>query len=911
MSGESLTDPNTREAIQLPAQLTAELEAINAANAEDTESAAETPPKIELTAEQQAELTAKLDSFFGYEAPEPAEMARLLTEASSAELPGLPDHLRKLRHARKAGSPHRHNSNQQAGKYDETVVTLLRDGRDDLATELISSSDRDRIDLTSAAYRVLDDSEAAGAIQDKVTAISAKKRAALRQTLEQNGANAQLISGIIERAADPDDAADVTPDAWKGLGRVHPETIVQLAADNYDLPGSVDIVSDLNANNLTAEANKLVPRMLLDEDPDARAAYLTSYKRAREAILPPEDPYPPAELKQKVDTLISFADPSAALEATRKIYGDNPSLRQTMDFEDVCPKDSPDRNIRRFSPRLVEGLSRVQAGMGELPINERFHSITLRKIGESIRDSAEPQNEAGLIMANLQAGHRLIEQNPGASDIIITAADRRHLAGAIKATEALAGSINPEQAKAMLERLAKEPHVATLVHNLTTAEEILQSRGISPEDLAPTAVMNEIGRLQQEKPELTSGELRAGIEKFGANHLTAAETKAAYSHRYETRKHMTNEERRASSRRAKIEDFPETSRRLAALGLDETSSRSLFETWTDYDALVAYQMKQPGHRAKPLDQIPATEYAQMAKKHAEKLTKQLGAIEAYAEAYGQEELRDTMKTFGIANFDRYPDGLLHKQYEAWKAGVLPVENIIVVARRGDYNGAQDRAGADFSSLLPNQNNVFFEAASAHEVSEAMLAVGKYERANGRDPETGNYVKNVIINGHASPDGIALGANHEGIRVKDYIQAGREVAQAEAAREHDPQAPRKKLRTYERELGSEYRVILKACSTADNHPSGGANIAESMSQGHSTQVEASPLYSEGAITIDRNNRVTFATNDETGKNHGKTRAVTYGARHEQLPFAEDEDLENQIKDALGTDDEYSSYDMPEA
>jgi len=287
-----------------------------------------------------------------------------------------------------------------------------------------------------------------------------------------------------------------------------------------------------------------------------------------------------------------------------------------------------------------------------------------------------------------------------------------------------------------------------------------------------------------------------------------------------------------------LADLPETRARFEQLGISPEHAEGMLDSWLTFSAhnrRLYNDSERGGATAEDIDATLAEQSGQ--------LLKQTKALTNYVERFGIEETIELSNTFGIYNFIRYHPEQLHNQMISWKSGEVPTRNVVVSAR-ADWNSAVSDVGKSFERVFGEDGLFNFEVNDRIELSKVAVSIGNRERAMGRDPETDNALDNFVIDGHANPKGILLGTQGQHLDTDDYM---REPLNGQRAN------------TYRRHLGSNFRVILKACSTAAE-VAYGINIAKAISSHHDVKVEASKEHTSGDIVIGSDGKVVFNGGD---------------------------------------------------
>lgn len=307
--------------------------------------------------------------------------------------------------------------------------------------------------------------------------------------------------------------------------------------------------------------------------------------------------------------------------------------------------------------------------------------------------------------------------------------------------------------------------------------------------------------------------------------------------------------------RPDVSQFPLIVDQFAELGIEPELADRLFRSWSSYSAASRATYKSDGVSLRALTPKERDDISKDQTKHT---VLEVRALTGYADQYGKEELKEVINTFGIHHFSLYMAEKLHSQIEMWKDGKTPIENIVVNAHT-DWNGSSSGLGGDSLQALGSGNTCFFEVGSKLELAKVMVDVGNRERTNGREPEQTNSVKNVLIHAHANREGLLLGVDNETLSLADYLAASRNRTRING-----------RINNYRRHLGNNYRVLLQACSTADQSQ-GDNNIAHTIADQHDTFVEGSPFITSGMLIIYTDGSVSFSTTE------GKVPSISYSGK----------------------------------
>ena len=302
-----------------------------------------------------------------------------------------------------------------------------------------------------------------------------------------------------------------------------------------------------------------------------------------------------------------------------------------------------------------------------------------------------------------------------------------------------------------------------------------------------------------------------------------------------------------------LKDLPSLRTVFDTVGLSEEQMHTAFDSWNSYDPLGAIlsnkHEEDPDYVCLPADKEAAVSAGSMhIREHTE-------ALQAYAEAHGNNELAYIIETFGIVNFREYDPVALHEQLESWKANESSYENIVITTR-SDWNGAFTRREANLKPVL-GPSTVYLEAGSSIDIAKALVAYGNRERAGGRNPLAEAPVKNIIISGHGSPDGILLGSDGQQLDIYQYMKREKMRNRLNNRIQDGEPVPvgSSRINDYRRHLGSEFRIILDACST-DGNAWGSTNLAQTLTEQHAANTAGYSAPTYGAFKILPDNSVAF-------------------------------------------------------
>lgn len=283
--------------------------------------------------------------------------------------------------------------------------------------------------------------------------------------------------------------------------------------------------------------------------------------------------------------------------------------------------------------------------------------------------------------------------------------------------------------------------------------------------------------------------------------------------------------------------------RVEALSIPSDVAKEIVKSWGTYSAFHKHMYRDGGWEV-PTEPLEESTIYGIVRNQLTAFTEQLESIESFAETYGPEVLQEVISTFGIYNFSRHKPEKLVEQLERWKTGEMA--KTIVVDARSDWNSYSAKP-VEFEEET-GQGVFYFEANSGKETARVAVAIGKRERANGREPDVNRF----IIHAHGSSEGMTMGVNRESIRVSGYEEAAKNASKISA----------RETNNFRRHLGGNYEVILQSCSTAQSRAEG-KNIAETMSDSLDTKVIGSDVTIHGLI-IRPDGTVQFQTSEGDGE-----------------------------------------------
>ena len=746
----------------------------------------------------------------------------------------LESSLSSLRTRRKSGAGNYRINDWGALRLDAVIFNLTQQGHYSLAEGLLSSSSNEADNFESyVPTHGISDEDTAKTLK-KIADMRAEKEQKLVVSMKNNGANDDTIAWIIGSTIDPDSATGIKANFWAQLENNSSLRELLLPESNNLLENSLSLtkISDLGLEKYSQTLLSIVNNI---GDEGIKNKYLTSFKEA-EAILSKinENGAIISNMESILRQLASFEDPVMAIRAAKDLFGEDEYLKNIYNLQSlVHPDYLAYAEIIAFSQNNIDALINVRNYISETGLDPSFLSFTAKTISKS----DDPIARSKIIISSLEIAKSVFQED---QNIIYQIIDKENLFEISKALSEINAAIisTNESLRQSLNRKifdSLEPEKTAQLMIKTQNEIIGQNIALDEmKDKDFFDAMIVVANADDPKE----------VVRFCSNWKVKKEGEIAYGKFWGTAAEG-GLEKLDPLLLPTLKDYPELSARFNAIGISPELAEDIFNSWNTKSELkrLLYNDDRTVSETKPED----IQYA--LPMQAERLIPQIEALEKHISEYGFEETKKIIDIFGIFNFSRYSDEILHDQLKQWENSEITVKNIVVTAK-SDWNGALDSTGKPYESLLENEGTFYFEVNDRIQLARVAVSVGNRERSMGRNPEQESQLKNFIINAHASPDGILLGVNGDRLSVEDYLEEPLNGAKAN---------------TYKRHLGSNYRVILKACSTA-GEVKDGKNIAESISDGHEVRVEGSNVLTYGSISIDPDGNISF--------NGGKVRAIVY-------------------------------------
>jgi len=798
-------------------------------------SGAELAQNLLAIQEQQKAAESLESSIAGLrESATPEDLSTAIIEAIAANPEAAKTHLAALCTTREVGSPYRDNDGAKY-KLDTTLILLVRQGQIEAAKGLVSASPSEakviEFPLTNASL----EPEEAERVRTTIARLSEEKHRELFTTITGNGLDAQSANILIETAGSPDSASTVPQKIWQELP-AYPDA-AKREASNFegDIAVRMELISGVVDRGLGNYAGEFVPNATKLKDPADRKIYLDSARLAAEALATIEPDNPSSAARQNaIKSVAPFADPVVALRASEAIFGE-PNAQTIRQFAALCDKYPTD--LIEFSPGFAIALKDAAADPQATPY--------LDLIARRVRDEAEPTRTCDVIRQGLDIVGTDFDGSPDFADRVIRGNQPLEVAKALLVAKPLLADASPQLKNMFVDALATGPEPQATANAFIETARSLSAQDINSGSIDSKSFLSLKSLVEAHHD---SEQLDAKVERFCTNWKINSE----YAKAFERGLVPVAASGLASSAdralRPRFEDMPTLAAEFDQSGLTDEAAREMFDTWTEFSA---FSMLRFNSGAKP--EVSSGELMSVEKNQCEMIASQVEAFTDYADSYGANELNSVINTFGIRNFRRYRPGQLHNQLASWDDGSATYENVIIAAQ-SDWNGAVKDVGSDFTSQI-GSSAVYFEAGDSTSLAKDLVAIGSRDRANGRDPLKEGTVKNLIIHGHANPDGLLLGSRNdvnEGIDVADFIDLDTKRAKIHG-----------RANDYTRHLGPNFRVILQACSTAGT-PKGGRNIAETLSQEHNLSVAGSPFATKGAFIIEPDGNVTFRSDQIDSK-----------------------------------------------
>lgn len=755
---------------------------------------------------------------------EPEDLVEVLAQAVKSPLNlEVRDALSALRLRRKAGDSTFRQNDENTALLDDAVVILMRRGEMDLAKELVSSSPNDIDHLRQAVEHEPVDTAEKTRLITTLDQLCQHKQSELRRHLQASGASELTSVWVIQTAKDPDSAADIPTEFWRMLEQNH--SIRDLLMSTSDLARSAEALIAIDNSGLAEYSDLLLAKVLGLGESEGASSYLASVSEALGILGQQQESQGGRDinLRKILKDLADFADPAMALEAAKTFYGSDTYLQELRSIYALVHPDR-DTELATFRPEDISALIALRdycatAGLGTSYI-EAVSTVLLRGI--------DPVTRAQRIVEGLRLANITADTNPALFFDIARREDPISLGRAVSLAEHQLADSSDAIRQDVLRIIIGDESPEDLVLLLGRAQRELQNHKLSIDDIGTDKLFEMMSLIGGNEDDKT-------IEKFCINWKIQHEGEEAYKKYWHAALESGDVRAISVEQKPKLADLPELRARFEHLGIASGLAESMVESWLTFSALRRRLYRDGRMETK----ASAVDVNAGATEQGYHIVKQLDALTTYMEQFGIEETVALTSTFGIYNFIRYNSGQLHDQLLSWQSGEPPAKNILVSAR-SDWNGAVSDAGKSFETTLGSEGLFCFEVNDEVELAKVAVATGIREREMGRKPEEDNVLENFIIDGHANPDGILLGTDRQALSTADYT---REPLNGQRAN------------NYRRHLGSKFRVILKACSTAAE-VAYGKNIAETISDHHDVRVEGSKTITKGSVVIEPDGTVRF-------------------------------------------------------
>ncbi len=773
---------------------------------------------------------------------DPKAIVEALTMAQQSPNKQLQETLRQIRENRKVGSVEYRGNDRNTHQLDEVVVTLASSGQTELVKSLLSSSPNEVAALTHclSVHEELPQSQKETIIHE-LSELHQQKQQALEATLKASGANEEAIYWATHSTTDPDSAANITQECWDTVGNTN-EGRLKMADGGYDLAVAAEGVQSIYDHGLkeySTEALRGLRQLSTKEEKDA---YLNSLQAALGTLkaITEAEPGLYVEARHILPSLSQFKNPVAALEAAKTYFGPEEYLTNIQALNGILKPPFGLSELVDFRSQDITAIAEFRDYLSE----HQLDNWLILNAAQTLLQSEDPGARAALIIEAFNIAQVTALDNTGMLGCISTDEDPLPRARAVAVIkQQLTGLSDDVIHKGIINELARSTEPEEEAAAYVKANRALQEHGLSLDDIG---LNNKFLHIVSFPGEYGAQE----VEKFCSNWKIQKQCKEAYQEIAQTYVGTEQSYRTVGKVRIQLEQIPELQTRFSKAGVDPSLSKALFSSWATYSGL-SHELYD--HDA--ANRIVTEEKAQTAaEKQTIQITKQVEAFFDYTQNYSPQEAVQIVNLFGICNFMRYQPGQLHGQLESWKTGQTLPKNILVSAQ-SDWNGVMSSAGKNFSNMLGKEGFFCFEAGDSIGLAHVAVAIGNRERAHGRDPQQQNSIENFIINAHANAESIRLGVNGEKISTTDYIRS------LTSSKEQTSQI---RNNSYKHHLGSNFRIILKACSTAGDVETG-KNIAESISDHMQVELAASKTLTY-SVVINPDGTVVF--------NEGKDPTTVY-------------------------------------
>lgn len=757
---------------------------------------------------------------------EPEDLVETLSNAGRLSLNDeLGVALSTLRLRRRAGDSTYRVNDMNTVHLDEAIVKLVQRGETEVARGLISSSPAETDHLKRAVEREATDATEGSQLTSTLEILCQDKQAELQHHLQSTGVSESTADWIIRTTADPDSAANIPSEFWQKLEENYSlKEMLTKGGDN--LARSAEALSAIDSSGLAEHSALLLQKVLRLEDSEKANTYLASIRGALDVLGGQQE----SEEGQSIDIrrvltdLANFEDPIAALEAAKTLYGAEDHLKELHSLHALVHPQYGNDELAPFRPEDISALGILRDYCATSGIEANY----IKDISASLMGDDDPIGRAQSIAEGLRLANITTDTNSMLFFEIAKREDPISLGRAILVLETSLTDIGDTVRQDILRKTVSSQSPEQTALLIVRTQQELQNQQLTIEDIG-------IGRLSEAMHIVDNAEDAKAIERYCSNWKIQRECEEAFRKYLQPVRESGDRKATDIEQKPKLADLPEIRARFEHLGITPELAEGMLESWLTYSALGRRLYNDGEMRSEATGEDIDSTLAEQG----EQLVKQVEALTNYVERFGIEETIALTNTFGIYNFIRYKPEHLHGQILSWQSGELPARNVVVSAR-ADWNGAVSDAGTSFERVLGEDGLFCFEVNDRIELARVAVAIGNRERAMGREPEEVNGLDNFIIDGHANPNGILLGTRGQHLDATDYM---REPFNGQRAN------------TYRRHLGSKFRVILKACSTADEVEYG-KNIAEAISDHHDVRVEGSKVATNGGIVIEPDGTVRF-------------------------------------------------------
>jgi|GEM_PF-1611668 len=757
---------------------------------------------------------------------EPDVLLEILSKSRELSLqPEVDTALARLRVKRRSGDTAYRFNDMNTGLLDETIVKSVQNGEVEFAKALMSSSPAELDHLKRAVERGAADPATLRQLTTTLEGLWSNKQAELRRELQERGVDESTTRWIIENAADPDSAAEISSDFWKS----HPDS--HSLADLFvrggdDLAKTAGALSAIERAGLAEHAGLLLQKVLRIDDESIADSYLASARVAFDSLAGQNDP----EAGRKIDlqsllaNLSEFEDPVAALEASNALFGPENGQGQVRTLYELVRPQFGTKELATFRPDDITALATIR----NYCVSTGLGPEHLSAVAPSLLRESDPAGRAQRVSEGLRLANVTGENDSLLFFEISRCSDPVSVGRAVSELEPVLAGTDKGFRDNVLSLATNSENPEQTSQQILRCQQELQRYQLTIKEIGEQHLLDLIRIVHGDKD-------GSSLEKFVSKWKIERDTTEAFI-KYLEPVRISGSARSANAElRPKLADIPAIVSQFERLGISSELAERMADSWLSLSAISRRLYGDGNMRS----EVTPQDILISSGEQARELAKQAEALADYVERFGIEETTELANTFGICNFIRYNPEQLHNQMISWRSGERPARNIVVSAL-ADWNGAVSDAGKSFERVLSEEGLYCFEVSDKVELAKVAVAVGNRERAAGQNPEETNSIKNFIIDGHANPYGILLGTRGQALDAVDYTK--------------DP-LNGKRANTYKRHLGSNFRVILKACSTA-GEVEYGKNIAEAISDHHDVRVEGSKVNTRGAIIIEADGSVRF-------------------------------------------------------